>query len=397
MSAYPQRLRRVPFFDFKALFAEDPDGFTAIFRETLAEGGIILQAAVDEFERRLASFVGCRHVVGTSDCTNAMLLGLRALGVKPGDEVIFCSHTFIATAQAIHFSGAAPVPVEMGEDRMIDPEAVEAAITSRSAAIMVTQLNGRVCDMDKIGAIAAKHGIPIVEDAAQALGASFGGRRAGTFGAFGAFSFYPSKLLGVFGDGGALTSDDPVLADTVYRMRNHGAGRDKQLDTTWPIWSTNSRLDNLQAAFLNHKLSGFPRSLGRRRQIARTYQAAFDGLPDFGRPPGPDSPGKHFDVYQNYEIDVGNREALRQYLQENGVGTILQWGGAAVHQMRGLGFVQRLPRTERFFERCMLLPMHQFLSDEDVLHVCTVVRGYYGARPWRDISPIQPCDTPSEG
>ena len=389
------RPRDVPFFDFKALFAEDPDGFTAVFRRTLAGGGIILQAAVDEFEGRLSRFIGCDFAIGTSDCTNAMLLGLRALGIGRDDEVIFCSHTFVATAQAIHFSGATPVPVEMGDDRMIDPGSVEAAITPRTRAIMVTQLNGRVCEMDRIQDLATQHGLAVIEDSAQALGASFSGRRAGTFGAFGAFSFYPSKVLGIFGDGGALTTSDGALADKVYRMRNHGANRQKQLDVESPIWATNSRLDNLQAAFLNHKFADFPRTLARRRQIARTYHAAFERLPDFNRPPGPDASAEHFDVYQNYEVDAGDRDALRQHLKAYGVATIVQWGGAAVHQMRGLGFTQELPRTERFFERCFLLPMHQFMTDGDVLHVCSTVRGHYGLGAWVEIAPTKSQDAPA--
>lgn len=387
-------LHEVRFFDFRAMFAEDPDGFTEVVRNTLGSGGIILQAAVDEFECWLSAYVGTRSAVGTSDCTNAMLLGLRAAGIGGGDEVIFCSHTFIATAQSIHFSGATPVPVEMANDRMIDPDGIEEAITNRTRAIMVTQLNGRVCDMGRVQDIANRHGMMVFEDSAQALGASFGGRRAGSFGKFGAFSFYPSKLLGVFGDGGAITTDDEALADTVFRMRNHGANRQKQLEADSTLWATNSRLDNLQAAFLNYKRADFPRTLARRRQIARTYHAAFEGLPDFGRPPGPDEGNSHFDVYQNYEVDVGNRDALRRHLEAHGVGTIVQWGGAAVHQMRGLGFTQILPRTERFFERCFLLPMNQFMSDADALHVCSTVRAFFRMGAWTEMAGVSTADAP---
>lgn len=388
----PPALAPVPFFDFKAVFAEDPDGFTRVFRETLAQGGIILQRAVDDFEAQLAKFVGVRCAVGTSDCTNAMLLGLRASGVTAGDEVICSSHTFLATAQAIHFSGATPVPVEIGPDRMIDPEAVEAAVTGRTRAILVTQLNGRVCDMQHIEAIAARHGLMVCEDSAQSLGASVAGRRAGTFGSFGAFSFYPSKLLGCFGDGGALTTNDEEIADKVFRMRNHGANRQRQIKGDGTLWSTNSRLDNIHAAILSYKLGDFPRTLARRRQIARTYCNAFEGLPDFGRPPGPDEGGVHFDVFQNYEVDCGARDDLREHLQAHGVGTIVQWGGTAVHQMRGLGFTQHLPRTERFFERCLLLPMNQYMSDGDILRVCTAVRSFYRNTDWREVAELKPQD-----
>jgi dTDP-4-amino-4,6-dideoxygalactose transaminase len=382
----------VAFFDFKAPYAEGSEAFRAVFNATLGAGGIILQAAVGEFEARLSAFIGSSFAVGTADCTNAMQLGVRALGIGPGDEVIICSHTFIATAQAVHFAGATPVPVEMQEDRMIDPEAIGPAVTVRTKAVMVTQLNGRVCNMDRVQAAADRYGLMVLEDSAQALGASFAGRRAGTFGRFGAFSFYPSKLLGGFGDGGALTTDDAKLADRIFRMRNHGANRQKQLEVEGELWSTNSRLDNLHAALLNHKFPDLHRTLARRRQIARTYHAAFDGLPDFGRPPGPDEPGPHFDVFQNYEIDVGDRDDLRANLQGQGVGTIVQWGGSAVHQMRGLGFSQQLPRTDRFFRRCMLLPMNQYLSDDDVLHVCSAVRAHYGLPAWKDLAVAKPED-----
>ncbi len=382
----PGTSRSIPFFDFKAVFAEDPDGFTEVIRTTLAGGGIILQKAVDDFERTLANYLGCKHVVGTSDCTNAMMLGLRAAGIGAGDEVILCSHTFIATAQSVHFAGATPVPVEVGPDRMIDADTIEAAVTPRTRAIMVTQLNGRVCDMDRVQEVARKHNLMVVEDSAQALGATFRERMAGTFGTFGAFSFYPSKLLGCFGDGGVLTTNDDGIADRVYHMRNHGADQQKRLNTTSSLWATNSRLDNVQAAILNYKMPKFGASVARRRRLARTYHAAFEGLPDFGRPPGPDTNGPHFDVFQNYEIEVGNRDGLRSHLQRSNIGTIIQWGGAAVHHFRGLGFQQELPRTDTFFRRCMLLPMNQYMSDDDVLQVCSAIREFYGASRWTDLA-----------
>lgn len=377
----------ISFFDFKAVFAEDPGGFTEVFRSTLASGGIILQQAVDDFERAIAKYVGCKHAIATSDCTNALILGLRAAGIGPGDEVILCSHTFIATAQAVHFAGAVPVPVEVGPDRMIDPDSIGRALTGRTRAILITQLNGRVCDMDRIQSIADDQGLLVAEDSAQALGATFNGRFAGTFGAFGTFSFYPSKLLGCFGDGGLLTTNDDRVAELVFHMRNHGADREKRLNRTSSIWATNSRLDNLQAAFLNYKLGKFEDTLARRRRIARTYHAAFEAIPDFEVPPGPDTNGPHFDVFQNYEIDVGDRDGLRLHLQRSGIGTTIQWGGIAVHHLRALGFTQELPRTDKFFRRCMLLPMNQFMSDNDVLRVCSSVRQYYGLSQWHELAP----------
>ena len=220
----------VPFFDWKTLYAERADDFTRIMRETASGGGFILQAAVDEFEAGLARYLGVKHAVGVSDCTNAMLLGLRASGLEPGGEVILPAHAFIAAAHAIHFAGGVPVPVELSEqDWLVDPEAIRAAITSRTRAIMAVHVNGRLCATDQIQAIADEHGLAVYEDAAQALGATLDGKPGGCWGAWGAFSFYPSKTLGCFGDAGALVTDDDALAERVRAMRNHGAGSDKAI------------------------------------------------------------------------------------------------------------------------------------------------------------------------
>jgi dTDP-4-amino-4,6-dideoxygalactose transaminase len=366
--------RTIPFFNYQALFVQHEHALTAIFREVGRRGDFILRQDVALFEQRLQDFLGIRHAVGLADCTNAMLLGLRALGVGPGDEVVLPSHAFVAAAQAIHYSGATPVPVELGPDRLVDPASIERAITPRTRALMPVQLNGRVCAMEEILAIAERHHLAVIEDAAQALGATYRGRFAGTFGDAGCFSFYPAKLLGCLGDGGALVTDDDDLAATVRSMRNHGTNEDRVVE----IWGTNCRLDNLQAAILNAKLDHYHADLERRRAIARRYHEGLAEIEDLGLPPGPDDDPERFDCFQNYEIVSGRRDALRAHLSAHGIGTIVQWGGVPLHQMRFLGFTQELPRTDRFFERCLLLPMNQFLDDDDVAHVIATIRGFYG-------------------
>lgn len=367
----------VPFFDWKALYAERADTFGRILHETAAAGGFILQSAVDGFESALAEYLGVRHVVGVSDCTNAMLLGLRASGLGPGDEVILPGHSFLAAAQAIHHAGGRPVPVELSEhDWLIDPEAVRAAITPRTRAIMAVHVNGRVSDMDALLDIAAEHGLAVYEDAAQALGARLDGRVAGRFGAWGAFSFYPSKTLGCFGDAGALITDDDDLAQTVRAMRNHGAGRDKVIAKDCAVWGANSRLDNLHAAILAYKLTYYDETIARRRQIAARYQDAFAAIPALDLPPGPDASNR-FDIFQNYEVCCDARDALRAHLSVQGIGTIVQWGGVGLHQFRNLGFDQDLPRTDRFFARSLLLPMNHLLTDDQVARVIDGVREFF--------------------
>jgi len=228
--------------------------------------------------------------------------------------------------------------------------------------------------MDALAAIARKHGLVIVEDAAQALGSRFKGRAAGTFGVAGAISFYPAKTLGCFGDGGCVMTNDDDVYEQLLLLRDHG--RDATGDVV--AWGINSRLDNLQAAVLNHKLKGYDNAIARRRQIAGIYRQLLGDVAELRLPPGPDDDPDHFDIFQNYEIEAQRRDELRAYLKEEGVGTLIQWGGKAVHEFRKLGFTQRLPATERLFTRLLMLPMHTALADEDVEYVAGLIRAFYG-------------------
>ncbi len=368
----------VPFFDWKALYAERADDYRRIIDETASAGGFILQAAVDDFESALATYLGVRHAIGLSDCTNAMLLGLRASGLKPGDEVIMPGHGFIAAAQSIHFAGGTVVPVELnGDDWLIDPDAIRAAITPYTRAIMAVHVNGRVCDMATIRAIAEDRGLLVVEDAAQALGATIDGMPAGRFGQWGAFSFYPSKTLGCFGDAGALVTDDDTIAERVRAMRNHGAGPDKVIPADCAIWGTNARMDNLHAAILAYKLGWYDQAIARRRAIAARYHDAFRGIAELDLPPPPAADPARVDIFQNYEMCCDRRDKLRVHLTNRGIGTIVQWGGTGIHQFRNLGLERLLPRTDRFFTRSLLIPMNHLLSDAQVGRVIDGVRGFF--------------------
>ena len=367
----------VPFFDWSALYAEHAETYRDLIDRTAASGGFILQAAVEEFEAALADRVGARYAIGLSDCTNAMLLGLRAIGLSADDEVILPSHAFIAAAQAIHFAGGVPIPVELSEqDWLVDPDAIRSAITERTRAIMPVHVNGRLCAMDAIAAIADEYGLLIVEDAAQALGAKIGERQAGTFGLWGTFSFYPSKTLGGFGDAGALVTDDDDLAQTVRAMRNHGADATKAIPKDCKVWGTNARLDNLHAAVLSFKLGWYDDAIARRREIAARYHHAFRAIEDLDLPPPP-LDGERLDVFQNYEVCCSRRDALREHLRECGIGTIVQWGGTALHQFTNLGFDQQLPKTDRFFERSLLLPMNHLLTVAQVEQVVASVQEFF--------------------
>jgi UDP-2-acetamido-2-deoxy-ribo-hexuluronate aminotransferase len=363
----------VPFFNYPRVYTDDRDAFLSIFDEVGKRGAFILQKDLRDFESALAAYTGAKHAMGVANATDGLEFGWMAIGMRPGDEVIFSSHTMLATAAAVKTAGGVPVPVELGPDNLIDPDAVEAAITPRTVGIMPTQLNGRTCDMDRIMSIAAKHRLFVVEDAAQALGSRFKGKHAGTFGHASAISFFPAKVLGCLGDGGGFLTNDNTIADKAWQLHDHGRDADGEVRS----WGRNSRLDNLQAAFLLHRLKTYDQVVARRRAVAAIYQARLGDMQELQLPPAPDTDPDHFDVYQNYELQADRRDELKEHLRVHGIGTLIQWGGKAVHQWERLGFQVKLPKTERFFARCIMLPMNVFVTDDEVHYVCDQVRSFY--------------------
>jgi len=366
--------RSIPFFNYSALFASQEKELLEIVTEVMRRGAYIMQKDVFEFEASLAKFLKVKHAFGVADGTEALIIALKCSGVQPGDEVIVPSHTFIASVNSIIFAGATPVLVDCGKDHMIDPDSVVANITKKTKCIMPVQLNGRTADMTALQAIADEHGLIIIEDAAQGLGSQFKGKFAGTFGKAGTFSFYPAKVLGCFGDGGGIVTNDDEVADKIFQMRDHGRNREGEIVS----WGVNSRLDNLQAAVLNFKLKFYPQAMEYRRGLARRYRLNLQDLAEVLLPQGPDNDTDHFDVYQNYEIEAERRNELKSFLEVQGIRSIIQWGGKAVHQWPALGFKVNLPYTDQMFERCLLLPMNTTLSLDDIDYICLKIRKFYG-------------------
>lgn len=363
----------LPFFSYSSLFVEEESELVALFRDVGRRGAFILQKDVAFFETHLATHIGARYALGVANATDGLLMALRAAGIGTGDEVIFPAHTMVATAAAIHFAGAVPVPTECGHDHLIDPAAAEAAITNRTRAIVPAHLNGRTADMNALCDLANQHGLKVIEDAAQALGSRFKGRAAATFGVAAAISFFPAKLLGCLGDGGAVITDTPEVYGRLVELHDHGRRADGEIVS----WGLNSRLDNLQAAILDYRLRSLGRVIERRRALARIYRERLAEFEELTLPPGPDDDPNHFDVYQNYEIEAARRNELRAFLEARGIGTALPWGGKAVHQWKRLGFQQQLPFTEQLFERLLLLPMNLSLSDSNIHQVCDAIKCYY--------------------
>ena len=365
--------RKIPFFEYPRLWNDNRKDYISIIDDVAGSGGFIMQKSLSDFETELANYSGSNYAVGVGNATDGMEIFLEAIGLKNGDEIIISSHTMLATASAIKMTGGIPVPVDIGKDNLISIESIEQAITPNTVGIMPTQLNGRVCDMDSITRIAKKNGLFIVEDSAQALGARYKGKHAGTFGLASCISFFPAKVLGCFGDAGAVLVNDKDLYHKIYQLHDHGRDNDGEVKR----WGRNSRLDNLQAAILNLKLKNFDEVIERRRNIAEIYQSQLELLDEIQLPPSPSKTSDNFDVYQNYEIMADKRNELKNFLSEKNIGTLIQWGGKGIHHFRQLGFNQQLPNTDKFFERCIMLPMNIFISDDDVEYICENIKMFY--------------------
>ncbi len=366
-------IRNVPFFDYPQVYLRDKENLLRVFDDVCSRGAFILQKDKTEFEINLSKFVKSSYSIGVGNATDGLEICCLAMKLKPGDEIICSSHTMIATASSIKFAGGIPVPVDIGQDGLIDPESIIEHITKNTVGIMPTQLNGRTCDMEKIISICKKYNLFLIEDAAQSLGSKFKEKNAGTFGEAGVISFFPAKVLGSLGDAGGIITNDPNLYDKMYQLHDHGRNPDGELKN----WGKNSRLDNLQAAFLNHNLKFHNNVIERRREIARIYNHRLSDLNEITLPPGPDDSVNHFDIYQNYEIQADNRDQLKNFLKINGIGTLIQWGGKGVHQWNELNFNVSLPNVESFFQNCIMLPMNFFLNDDDIHYICDNVFKFY--------------------
>lgn len=367
---------KVPFIDYPAQFKKMESEIMSTIRTILMRGDLMLRQQLKDFEANLADFVGTRYAVGTSNCTDALQLTLRAVGVGRGDEVITVSHTFVATAAAIHHAGAMPVLVDIGNDHNMNVDLVEAAITKRTKAIVPVHLNGRLCDMHRLMPLAEKYGLIVIEDSAQALGASFRGVKGGGFGLAGCFSFYPAKLLGAFGDAGAVVTSNKEVAEKLRLLRNHGRTQDGDIAG----WSFNCRLDNLHAAILDLKLKRLPEWIGRRREIAGLYYSELGSISALRLPP-PCEGKDYYDSFQNFEMEARDRDLLVVHLQKKGIEIMIPWGGKGVHQFKSLGLSDLcLPRTEQLLRDALMLPMHTELTDEQVGYVCETIREFYARK-----------------
>jgi aminotransferase EvaB len=354
--------------EFQRIEAEMMD----TMRDVLTKGDLIMRQQMLDFEHHLADFVGTADAVGVSNCTDGMRLLLEAVGIGPGDEVITVSHTFMATMAVIHQVGATPVLVDVGVDHNMNVDLLEQAITSRTKAIMPVHLNGRLVQMDRVMEIAQAHNLLVIEDTAQALGGAYLGVRGGAWGLAGAFSFYPAKLLGAYGDAGAVVTSDAGLAARLRELRDHG----RISKTGFSGWGWNCRLDNLQAAVLDLKLKKVPEWIGQRRRLAAIYDEELADVGAVTRPPAPDG-GPYFDIYQNYVIEADRRDQLADDLAKKGIETLISPGPVPNHKQPVELDHFSLPRTEELCARVLSLPLNNELGEEQVLEVAAAIKDFY--------------------
>lgn len=347
------------FIDLKTQYARLKGDIDARMAAVLAHGQFIMGPEVKELEEKLADYVGVKHCIGVADGTKALLVAMMALGISAGDEVITTPFTFIATGEMIALLGAKPVFVDIDPVTWnINPELIEAAITSRTRAIMPVSLYGQCADFDKINAIAARHGIPVIEDAAQSFGATYRGKRSAGISEIGCTSFFPSKPLGCYGDGGACFTNDDALATRMRQIRVHGQDRRYH----HPIIGLNGRLDTLQAAVLLGKIGTFADEVSARERIGARYTELLKGV--VSRTPTI-QPG-NTSVYAQYTIEVEDRESVQARLKEAGIPTAVHYP-IPLHMQpafSGLGLApDAFPHAVAAGRKVMSLPMHPFLDE----------------------------------
>jgi dTDP-4-amino-4,6-dideoxygalactose transaminase len=369
-------IMKVPLLDLKREYHSIKPEIDAAIMEVVESQVFKLGPKVAEFERRVAEYSGTKRAIGVASGSDALLLALMAFGVGRDDEVITTPYTFFATGGAIARLGAVPVFVDIEPlTYNIDPSLIERAITARTRAIMPVHLYGQCADMDPILEVASRHGIPVIEDAAQAIGAAYRGKRAGSIGDMGCFSFFPSKNLGGYGDGGMITTDDDAKADLLVSLREHGQtlkdGGQTEMYHHWTI-GLNSRLDALQAAVLLVKLGHLEAWSDGRARNAAYYDSRFRGTPV--TPPRVLDGARH--IYNQYMIRVKNRDALQAHLKEKGIGCALYYP-VPLHLQKcfsSLGLKRGdLPESERAAAETLSIPIFTLLTDEEKDHVATTI------------------------
>ncbi len=365
---------KVNFLDLKAQYESIKGEIDAAIAQVINSSSFVLGPSVAKFEQEFAKFCQCDETVAVNSGTSALFLTLKALGVGAGDEVITAANTFIATAAAIIYTGATPVLVDVDPvTRNIDLDKIESAISSRTKVIIPVHLFGCMVDMDKINAIAKRHNLIVLEDACQAHGALFKSKPAGSYGIAGAFSFYPGKNLGAYGEGGAITTSDKELAKEIRKLRDHGSEKKYYHD----VIGYNARMEGIQGAVLGVKLKYLPKWNQERNRVANRYQRNLKDLPVTC----PSEFNDYFQVYHLFVIEIEQRDKLQAFLSGNGIPTLIHYP-IPIHKQKAYldaGFkAGSFPVTEKLAGAILSLPVYPELQDEQVDYISSKIREFFG-------------------
>lgn len=361
----------IPYVDLGNQTATIKDELLAVVESVLLSGQYVLGPEVSAFEEEFARYCGSEYALGVASGTDALVLVLKALGIGEGDEVITAPNSFIATASAIALAGARPVLVDINDDLNIDPTRIEAAITPRTRALMPVHLTGRLARMKEINDIAQRHGLHVIEDAAQAVSAAIDGRRAGSWGTAAGFSLHPLKNLHAFGDGGAITTSDPQIVEYVKKARNLGLVNRNECE----FWCDHSRLDSIHAAMLRVQLKHIGQWNEERRRLAYRYH---EGVRPYVRVP--DENDGEFCTWQTYVVQTPRRDELQAFLVENGVDCKVHYPIAIHNQTcaRELGYTDDdFPVARRVVSQILSLPLYPGLADEAQDRVIDLIRSFH--------------------
>jgi dTDP-4-amino-4,6-dideoxygalactose transaminase len=367
---------KIPLVDLQAQYQTIRAEVTAAVTKVMDQGDFILGSAVHEFEKSFADYIGTRHCLGVASGLDALALALRALGVGPGDEVICPANTFIATVLPVSQLGAKPVLVDVVPGTFnMDPSQLEKVRTCRTRAVIPVHLCGQPADMDTILAFAARHKLAVVEDACQAHGARYRGRRCGSLGDIGCFSFYPGKNLGAYGDGGAVTTNNPELARKIELLRNYG----QEVKYKHVVKGVNSRLDTMQAAVLNVKLKHLDDWNRGRARNARLYEKHLAGIPSITVPTF-DHDVEFAHVFHLFMIRCSRRDELLAFLKDRQVFCGIHYP-TPIHLLdayQDLGYTRGdFPETEKAAGTILSLPLYAELTEEQVRYVSDGVRAFF--------------------
>ncbi|MBL7951217.1 MAG: DegT/DnrJ/EryC1/StrS family aminotransferase [Flavobacteriales bacterium] len=366
---------KVPYVNLGAQYADIKAEVLERIGALLDSGAFILGDELAQFEKSFAELCGTKYAIGVANGTDALFLSLMALGIGKGDEVITAPNSYLASGSSIALAGATPVFADVLDDMNLDPAAVRKAITSKTKAIIAVHLTGRPAHMSELIAIAKEHGLHLIEDCAQAIGAKLDGKHVGSFGTTGCFSLHPLKNLAAAGDGGVITTNDDALATQLLKARNHGM-RDRDHSD---FFSYNSRLDNLQAAILNVKMRELPRWTERRRAIAGMYQHGLAGVGDLLLP---NDRGGERAVYHTFIVQTTKRDALKQFLADNGIDTKIHYP-VPIHLQQAAAYLGYkcgdFPVTEKQTATILSLPVFAELTDEQVMHVISSIKAYFAS------------------